>query len=85
MDEENAGGGILFKNDFVIFDEAHTMENVASKHIGLSVSSGQLRYALHRLWNPKTQKGIVRDAVRGKAAELVEELLERIRRILRER
>jgi ATP-dependent DNA helicase DinG len=40
---EEQEGGILFKNDFVIFDEAHTMESVASKHIGLSVSSGQLR------------------------------------------
>src|SRR5271157_3223212 len=39
--EEDIQGGILFKNDFVIFDEAHQMENVASRHIGLSVSSGQ--------------------------------------------
>ena len=38
VDEEQEGG-ILFKNDFVIFDEAHTMESVASRHIGLSVSS----------------------------------------------
>ena len=47
MDEE-VEGGILFKNDFVIFDEAHQMESVASRHIGLSVSSGQMRYALQR-------------------------------------
>ena len=52
-------GGILFKNDFVIFDEAHTMEHVASRHIGLSVSSGQMRFALNRLWNPRTQKGLL--------------------------
>src|SRR6185503_20081873 len=56
--EEEIEGGILFKNDFVIFDEAHTMEAVASKHIGLSVSSGQVRYALNRLWNPRTEKGL---------------------------
>jgi ATP-dependent DNA helicase DinG len=37
--EEEMEGGILFKNDFVIFDEAHQMEQVASKHIGL-MSSG---------------------------------------------
>jgi len=30
--EEEIDGGILFKNDFVIFDEAHQMEHVASKH-----------------------------------------------------
>jgi hypothetical protein len=57
VDEEQEGG-ILFKNDFVIFDEAHTMEHVASRHIGLSVSSGQVRYALNRLWNPRTEKGV---------------------------
>src|SRR5947208_2452366 len=41
--EENVEGGVLFRNDFVVFDEAHQMENVASKHIGLSVSSSQMR------------------------------------------
>src|SRR5215831_20983650 len=47
--EEEVEGGILFRNDFLIFDEAHQMEGVASKHIGLSISSGQMRYALQRL------------------------------------
>ena len=28
--EEEPKGGVLFKNDFVIFDEAHTVERVAS-------------------------------------------------------
>lgn len=52
------GDGVLMKNDFVIFDEAHTVENVASKHIGFSLASGQYRYTLNRLYNPRTQKGI---------------------------
>ena len=30
--DEDLEGGILFKNDFVIFDEAHTVESVASRH-----------------------------------------------------
>jgi ATP-dependent DNA helicase DinG len=72
--EESSDDGILFKNDFVIFDEAHTMEGVASKHIGLSVSNGQLRYALHRLWNPTTKKGLLA-LVKGRASHLVETLL----------
>ena len=76
LDEDGAGGGILFKNDFVIFDEAHTMENVASKHIGLSVSSGQLRWTLNRLWNPKTEKGLLATLRKGAAVKLVAELLE---------
>ena len=74
--EEAVEGGILFKNDFVIFDEAHQMENVASRHIGLSVSSGQVRYALQRLWNPRTQKGLLATLRQGPTVKLVGELLE---------
>jgi ATP-dependent DNA helicase DinG len=74
VDEEQEGG-ILFKNDFVIFDEAHTMEHVASRHIGLSVSSGQVRYALNRLWNPRTEKGLLATLRQGSAVKLVAEIL----------
>ena len=74
--EEEMEGGILFKNDFVIFDEAHTMESVASRHIGLSVSSGQVRYALNRLWNPRTEKGLLATLRQGSAVKLVAQLLE---------
>jgi len=73
--EEEIEGGILFKNDFVIFDEAHQMEQVASKHIGLSVSSGQVHYALNRLWNSKTKKGLLAILHEGKAASFVTEVL----------
>jgi ATP-dependent DNA helicase DinG len=73
--EEEIEGGILFRNDFVIFDEAHHMEHVASRHIGLSVSSGQVRYALHRLWNPRTEKGLLATLRKGDAVKLVADLL----------
>ncbi len=73
--EEEVEGGILFRNDFVIFDEAHQMEHVASRHIGLSVSSGQVRYALHRLWNPRTEKGLLATLRKGAAVKLVADLL----------
>jgi len=73
--EEEIEGGILFKNDFVIFDEAHQMERVASKHIGLSVSSGQMRYALNRLWNPRTEKGLLATLRKGSAVKLVADIL----------
>ena len=73
--EEEVEGGILFRNDFVIFDEAHLMESVASKHIGLSVSSGQLRYSLQRLWNPRTEKGLLATLHQGRAVKLVADLL----------
>ncbi len=75
IDEEQEGG-ILFKNDFVIFDEAHQMEHVASRHIGLSVSSGQVRYALNRLWNPRTEKGLLATLRKGAAIKLVADILD---------
>lgn len=74
--EEEPEGGVLFKNDFVVFDEAHTMESVASRHVGLSVSSSQLRWSLNRLWNPKTQKGLLATLAQGKAVKQVADLLE---------
>lgn len=75
LDGDDDTGGILFKNDFVVFDEAHTVENVASKHIGLNVSSGQLRWALNRLWNPRTEKGLLATLRQGSAVKLVADLL----------
>jgi ATP-dependent DNA helicase DinG len=72
---EDQEGGILFKNDFVIFDEAHTVEHVASRHIGLSVSSGQMRYALNRLWNPRTEKGLLATLRKGNAVKLAADIL----------
>jgi ATP-dependent DNA helicase DinG len=72
---EEPGPGLLFKNDFVIFDEAHTVERVASRHVGLSVSSAQLRYSLQRLWNPATQKGLLTLLRKGRAAGLAEQAL----------
>jgi ATP-dependent DNA helicase DinG len=72
--EEDAAGGVLFKNDFIVFDEAHTVERVASGHIGLSATSAQVRYGLQRLWNPHTGKGLLTVLRRGKE-NMVEEAL----------
>lgn len=68
--------GILFPNDFVIFDEAHTVESVASRHIGLSVTNGQIRFSLQRLWNPRTSKGLLGLLRQGKLVEEVERILQ---------
>jgi ATP-dependent DNA helicase DinG len=73
--EEEPKGGVLFKNDFVVFDEAHTVERVASSHIGIGVTNTQVRYGLQRLWHPKTKKGLLTVLRRGKE-KLVEDALE---------
>ena len=76
-EQEENSSGYIFANDFVIFDEAHTVEQVAAKQIGLGVSQYGLRHALHRLYNPKTKKGLMQalrnpDGVR-EVAGLLEE------------
>lgn len=51
--------GFLTPGDFAVFDEAHTLEGVASRHLGVSVSQYGVRQALLRLYNPKTKKGLL--------------------------
>ena len=45
--------------DAVIFDEAHTLEAVASDHLGIGVTSGQVDYLLNKLYNDRTNKGLL--------------------------
>lgn len=47
----------LYPRDFVVLDEAHTIENIAAKAFGLHVSESNVRFELGRLYNPKTRKG----------------------------
>ncbi len=54
-----SGASILPKYDAVIFDEAHTLESVAGDHLGLSVTAGQVNYTLHKLYNDRTNKGLL--------------------------
>jgi len=53
------GVSILPDYDAVVFDEAHTLESVASDHLGLAVSSGQVEFTLSRLYNDRTNKGLL--------------------------
>ncbi len=54
-----AGVSILPDYDVVILDEAHTVEGVASDHLGINVTSGQVEYALNKLYNDRTNKGLL--------------------------
>ena len=51
--------GYVFKDDFVVFDEAHTIESVASLGIGKNISRHQVLSAIHRLYHPRTKKGLL--------------------------
>jgi ATP-dependent DNA helicase DinG len=54
-----AGVSILPDYDAVILDEAHTLEGVAGDHLGLGITSGQVQYVLYKLFNDRTNKGLL--------------------------
>ena len=54
-----SGVSILPDYDIVIFDEAHTIETVAGDHLGLGVTSSQIDFALTRLYNDRTNRGLL--------------------------
>src|SRR5438477_7748812 len=76
--QEERESGFLFPNDFIVFDEAHTLEQIASRHVGIGVSQYGLRSTIQRLYNARTRKGlftVTRDATGVTlAAALVDEL-----------
>ncbi len=53
------GGSILPDYDLVVLDEAHGIEEIAGGHLGIEVSSSQVEYALNRLYNDRTQRGLL--------------------------
>ena len=74
-DAENRTGGLLFANDFVIFDEAHTLEEVAGRHIGMELSQIGLRRSIQRLYNPRSKRGLFQMLKNGPACSVVSEVL----------
>lgn len=50
---------LLFENDFVIFDEAHMLEAVATEGLGGRLSRHQLLSAVRRLYNAQTKRGVL--------------------------
>lgn len=53
------GAQILPDYDVVVFDEAHTVESVASDHLGITVTSGQIEYLINKLYNDRNQRGLL--------------------------
>src|ERR1700756_3900439 len=76
--QQERESGFLFPNDFIIFDEAHTVEQVASKQIGIGASQYGIRSTIQRLYNPRARKGlftVMRDAAGVRlAADLIDEV-----------
>jgi len=64
---------ILPNYDVVVFDEAHGIEAVASDHLGARVSSAQVAYILNKLFNDRTNRGLLTQFGDAKAQPLVAE------------
>lgn len=45
--------------DYVVFDEAHNIENVAGDHFGLSVSNANVQFLLNSIFNERTGRGFI--------------------------
>ena len=54
-----ASGGHVLPKEFhaVVFDEAHTLEEVAASYLGREVNNAQIRYLFNSIYNPKANKG----------------------------
>lgn len=50
---------ILPEYDILVFDEAHNIENVATEHLGVSVSNSGIKYLMDLLFNPRKEKGFL--------------------------
>jgi ATP-dependent DNA helicase DinG len=53
------GANLLPDYKVVIFDEAHTLEDVAADHLGLQISRGAIEYLLNKLFSPRTRRGLL--------------------------
>ncbi len=53
------GGGILPDHGIVIFDEAHTLESIASEHLGWRVGKGAITWLLNALMDEDHGRGLL--------------------------
>lgn len=60
MQPEGEVRGILLADDFVVLDEAHRIPSIATDHFGVHVSSYAVDRALKRIYNPRTNRGILK-------------------------
>lgn len=60
MPPEDGARGILLADDFVVLDEAHRIPAIATDHFGAHISSYAVDRALKRIYNPRTNRGLLK-------------------------
>lgn len=68
---------VLPQYKYVIIDEAQNIEHVAENHFGIDISNRQIDFALGRLYNPRSRRGLLSYAGSGAAANEAIELVAR--------
>ena len=68
---------VLPQYKYVIIDEAQNIEHVAENHFGIDISNRQIEFALGRLYNPRSRKGLLSYAGSGGAADEAIEMVAR--------
>ncbi|MFC1782102.1 ATP-dependent DNA helicase [Planctomycetota bacterium] len=71
------GSSLLPPFKLVVLDEAHNIENVAGKHFGMRLSNTQVTFMLNRIFNLKTEKGILTPYRTREALSLVKTTADR--------
>jgi ATP-dependent DNA helicase DinG len=74
--EKGAERGILFPDDFLVLDEAHTVPDVATEHFGLRVTSYGLDRFLKSLYHPQKKRGLLQKVGGARERQLVEDCLD---------
>ncbi len=72
----SAEKGVLFPDDLVVLDEAHTVPEVATDYFGLRLSSYGVDRMLKYLYNPKTRRGLLQKLGDPVERQLVADALE---------
>jgi len=78
LGDENRESGLLFPNDITVLDEAHTLEDVAARQLGMTLSQSSLRFTVQRLYNPRSRKGLFQATKNIEGVRAVSALLEGI-------
>lgn len=74
-----SGGKVLPKFDAVVFDEAHTLEDVATNYLGIEFSNFKLKNFVDSIFNPQSGKGLLvrfRNLNRKRAEDIEKKLNE---------
>lgn len=67
------GVAMLPDYDYCVLDEAHTVENVAGDHMGMSVANTQIRFLLNALHHERSGKGALQNGPGQKVVPAVKQ------------